>query len=98
MSLRDWSSDVCSSDLHHRQRHTELEGLRYVREDPELGVPLAMMALAGMLAYEVQVTLPVMEIGRASCREREEDSVVDIFLYWQFNAGDIIDVRVVSNT
>ena len=36
------------------------EGLRYVREDPELGVPLAMMALAGMLAYEFQVTLPVM--------------------------------------
>jgi MFS family permease len=36
------------------------EGLRYVRDVPELGVPLAMMALAGMLAYEFQVTLPVM--------------------------------------
>jgi MFS family permease len=36
------------------------EGLRYVRSTPELGVPLAMMALAGCLAYEFQVTLPVM--------------------------------------
>ncbi|HEY2202605.1 MAG TPA: MFS transporter [Solirubrobacteraceae bacterium] len=36
------------------------EGLRYVRHTPELGVPLLMMALAGCLAYEFQVTLPVM--------------------------------------
>jgi MFS family permease len=35
-------------------------GLRYVRASPELGVPLLMMALAGCLAYEFQVTLPVM--------------------------------------
>jgi MFS family permease len=35
-------------------------GLRYVRSDPELAVPLVMMALAGCLAYEFQVTLPVM--------------------------------------
>jgi MFS family permease len=36
------------------------EGLRYVRHTPELGVPLLMMALVGCLAYEFQVTLPVM--------------------------------------
>ena len=36
------------------------EGLRYVRSTPELGVPLVMMALVGCLAYEFQVTLPVM--------------------------------------
>ncbi len=36
------------------------EGLRYIRRTPELGVPLLMMALAGCLAYEFQVTLPVM--------------------------------------
>jgi MFS family permease len=35
-------------------------GLRYVSSTPELGVPLLMMALAGCLAYEFQVTLPVM--------------------------------------
>ncbi|HLH14696.1 MAG TPA: MFS transporter [Solirubrobacteraceae bacterium] len=36
------------------------EGLRYVARTPELGVPLAMMGLVGALAYEFQVSLPVM--------------------------------------
>jgi MFS family permease len=36
------------------------EGLRYIRGNRELLVPLLMMALAGTLAYEFQVTLPVM--------------------------------------
>jgi MFS family permease len=36
------------------------EGLRYVRKTPELGVPLLMMAIVGCLAYEFQVSLPVM--------------------------------------
>ncbi len=36
------------------------EGLRYVARTPELAVPLVMMALAGTLAYEFQVSLPVL--------------------------------------
>ena len=36
------------------------EGLRYVRNTPGLAVPLVMMAVAGCLAYEFQVSLPVM--------------------------------------
>ena len=36
------------------------EGVRYVAGIPDLAVPLVMMALAGCLAYEFQVTLPVM--------------------------------------
>jgi MFS family permease len=36
------------------------EGFRYVRKEPSLGVPLLMMAIVGMLAYEFQVTLPVV--------------------------------------
>jgi MFS family permease len=36
------------------------EGLSYIRRTPELAVPLLMMAFAGALAYEFQVTLPVM--------------------------------------
>jgi len=36
------------------------EGLRYARGTPEIIVPLAMMALIGTLAYEFQVSLPVM--------------------------------------
>jgi len=36
------------------------EGLRYVRGEVSLLVPLLMMAVVGCLAYEFQVTLPVM--------------------------------------
>jgi MFS family permease len=36
------------------------EGLEYVRRTPDLAIPLVMMGLAGMLAYEFQVSLPVM--------------------------------------
>lgn len=36
------------------------EGLRYIRHTPDLLIPLAMMAMVGTLAYEFQVTLPVM--------------------------------------
>lgn len=36
------------------------EGLRYVARTRELAVPLVMMALVGCLAYEFQVSLPVM--------------------------------------
>jgi MFS family permease len=36
------------------------EGLRYVKRTPALGTPLLMMALVGCLAYEFQVSLPVM--------------------------------------
>jgi MFS family permease len=36
------------------------EGLRYVRNEMGLAVPLIMMAIVGCLAYEFQVTLPVV--------------------------------------
>ncbi len=36
------------------------DGLRYVTKEPRLGVPLLMMAFVGTLAYEFQVTLPVV--------------------------------------
>ncbi len=36
------------------------EGLRYIRSTPTLVVPLVMMATAGCLTYEFQVSLPVM--------------------------------------
>jgi MFS family permease len=36
------------------------EGIRYVKNEPRLGVPLVMMGLVGTLAYEFQVTLPVV--------------------------------------
>ena len=43
-----------------RERGQLREGFRYVAKHPRLGIPLVMMAIVGTLAYEFQVTLPVV--------------------------------------
>jgi MFS family permease len=43
-----------------RQPRQIREGLRYVRSTPELLVPLIMIAVIGTLAWEFQVSLPLM--------------------------------------
>jgi MFS family permease len=42
------------------QRGAVRAGLRYVRSTPELGVPLALMALVGTLGLNFQVILPLL--------------------------------------
>src|SRR5699024_11462982 len=65
-SKRDWSSDVCSSDL-----------VGHLRLDPRPGAVVAAAARCGArvveaLLQEGHPALPGGEIGRASCRERVE--------------------------
>ncbi len=43
-----------------RRKRQVREGLQYVRSTPELLVPLVMIAVIGTLAWEFQVTLPLM--------------------------------------
>ena len=43
-----------------RQKRQVREGLRYVRGTPELFIPLLMIAVIGTLAWEFQVSLPLM--------------------------------------
>ena len=52
-------SQLTPSEPTARTRGQLREGLRYVAGTPKLAVPLLMMGLVGMLAYEFQVTLPV---------------------------------------
>ncbi|MDQ8043365.1 MAG: MFS transporter [Solirubrobacteraceae bacterium] len=42
-----------------RARGQLREGLSYVSTTPQLGIPLLMMAITGIFAYEFQVTLPL---------------------------------------
>jgi len=58
--LRLDRSALCPSPPAIRAPGQLREGLRYIARSPELAVPLAMMALVGCLAYEFQVSLPVM--------------------------------------
>jgi len=44
----------------HRAGGQLREGLRYAARTPDIAIPLAMMGLVGLLAYEFQVSIPVL--------------------------------------
>src|SRR5207249_5272269 len=96
-SKRDWSSDVCSSDLviSLARRRAYLSQARYLNRDsaePAATITTAttLVRLKGMAARPNAPTLStttpptiwpaitsaIVEIGRASCRERVEISEV----------------------
>jgi MFS family permease len=43
-----------------RARGQLREGLRYAARTPDIAIPIAMMGLVGLLAYEFQVSIPVL--------------------------------------
>jgi MFS family permease len=53
-------SDLYPARPVRRERGQVRAGLRYVRQTPELVVPLVMIGVIGTLAWEFQVTLPLM--------------------------------------
>src|SRR3546814_4958132 len=79
MRISDWSSDVCSSDLAHehadRLGATGVVGQRRGR-DGLTGEDVRLLGLADLRAVLARRTrrlvrrVAVLEIGRASCRER----------------------------
>ncbi|MGH3650344.1 MAG: MFS transporter [Acidimicrobiia bacterium] len=52
--------DIERADPEPRRRRQLRDGLRYVRSEPVLYVPLAMMGLIGLLSYEFEVVLPLL--------------------------------------
>src|SRR5438270_13303591 len=77
----DWSSDVCSSDLsrlrEERERLTHRDQRVRVGQQ-ELGQALADIERREAELHRKQASLEADEIGRASCRERVEMSVVAV--------------------
>src|SRR5204863_1322507 len=82
-SLRDWSSDVCSSDLYLPERQVFVESFRRQPLDrtrqqrderPARGIGTADAAVevrghAAAIARVLEQAEIVRQIGRASCRE-----------------------------
>ena len=54
------SSELFPAKRVSRQKKQVRQGLRYVRNTPELLIPLVMIAVIGTLAWEFQVSLPLM--------------------------------------
>src|SRR5438445_13896085 len=80
MYWRDWSSDVCSSDLHRVDVHAgvDFEPVGVERFLERLGPGEgAHVHAVGREVIEPAVDDPSDQIGRASCRESVEDGDVD---------------------
>jgi MFS family permease len=60
LALMDTSKLHRPDTLPQREPRAVRAGLHYVNERPDLLVPLIMMALVGTLAYEFQVTIPLI--------------------------------------
>ena len=67
------------------------EGFRYVRRTPELAVPLAFMAVVGTLAFNFQVTLPLLA-------ERSLDGSASTFtwIYATMSLGSVAGALAVA--
>src|SRR5438105_13682464 len=72
ISTRDWSSDVCSSDLRLGCRLTGRTGPGHAREAPAAAVRRDPDAQSIRRRRIRAVARGAAEIGRASCRERGE--------------------------
>ncbi len=54
------SAEISKPAPEPRERGQIRAGLRYVRTSPELAIPLVMVAIIGTLAWEFQVSLPLL--------------------------------------
>src|SRR5438067_9855171 len=74
-SKRDWSSDVCSSDLAQMRRNVALAGsIAAIVDVPVAEPPHYSLEVAGLIGgrrlLSDDVAALEAKIGRASCRER----------------------------
>ena len=72
ISRCDWSSDVCSSDLHNKQKWEEYYSAAraYYKEHGNLEVPAKYVTADGIPLGRWLSNQTNSKIGRASCRER----------------------------
>src|SRR5690349_25103386 len=75
-SLRDWSSDVCSSDLIPRRTTTATPTVNARNSPVATGLFLAFtVGVAVVVRRGIAAACRCFEIGRASCRERAQISL-----------------------
>src|SRR5438067_11905781 len=91
-SKRDWSSDVCSSDLFfdtalsRQNAKPVIAELLGTQRRVEEGLQRPLQSIGPLLHRRLAV-VGLRQIGRASCRERVSMSVVDVSVEVQLPYG-----------
>ena len=84
-------SKLRSSDRVVRGRGQLREGFRYVWSTPELRLPLVLLTVVGTLAFEFQVTLPLL-----AERSFHGDAGTFTMLYSSMSAGSVIGALLIA--
>src|SRR5690606_39928449 len=95
---RDWSSDVCSSDLTERTGEVEMGQFELHERLQQDTLEVTRLSLCRVLLMNNRhfPWLILVQIGRASCRERVELAVVAVGVKWKAERATTSSVRRVG--
>ena len=85
------TSELRSAPVTPRGRGQVREGLRYVRREPELFVPMAMLAVVGTLSYNFQTVFPLFVT-----RDLDSSDAVFTALFSVVSVGSLIGALVTA--
>ena len=85
------TSELRSAPVTPRGRGQVREGLRYVRREPELFVPMAMLAVVGTLSYNFQTVFPLFVT-----RDLDSSDAVFTALFSVVSVGSLIGALVAA--
>ncbi len=75
-----------------RAKHQVRDGLRYVRQVPELRISFVMLAIVGVLSYNFSVTFPLLVT-----RSLHGSDTTYTFIYSAFSVGSLAGALVVAH-
>jgi MFS family permease len=85
-------AELRPSEAAPRAKHQVRDGLRYVRQMPELRISFVMLAIIGVLSYNFSVTFPLLVT-----RSLHGSDATYTFVYSAFSFGSLIGALVVAH-
>ena len=85
-------AELRPSEAAPRAKHQVRDGLRYVRQVPELRISFVMLAIIGVLSYNFSVTFPLLVT-----RSLGGSDATYTFVYSAFSVGSLVGALVVAH-
>ncbi len=85
-------AELRPADVAPRAKHQVRDGLRYVRQVPELRISFVMLGVIGVLSYNFSVTFPLLVT-----RALHGNDTTYTFVYSAFSVGSLIGALVVAH-